>query len=96
MSATPEGLQCSQYVHPKHPPDQEKRDNGPRNMNYPVARCFRFSKIEHCGMVAGTSRSRSIALTLIGPDRERYCLVPCNNSDVSRLLHGEPLMPGEK
>ena len=43
----------SQYVHSKHPPDEENRDDGPRDVNYPVASCFRFSKIEHAAMVAG-------------------------------------------
>jgi hypothetical protein len=42
----------SQYVHPKHPPDKEYRDDGPRDMNDPVASCFRFPKIEHAAMVA--------------------------------------------
>jgi hypothetical protein len=51
---TPERfLVHSQYVHPKHPPDKEYRDDGPRDVNYPVARCFRFPKIEHAAMVAG-------------------------------------------
>ena len=43
----------SQYVHPKHPPDKEYRDDGPRDVNYPVASCFRLPKIEHAIMVAG-------------------------------------------
>jgi hypothetical protein len=43
----------SQHVHPKHPPDKEYRDDGPRDVNYPVASCFRASKIEHAAMVAG-------------------------------------------
>ena len=43
----------SEYVHPKHPPDKEYRDDGPRDVNYPVASCFRFPKIEHAAMVAG-------------------------------------------
>jgi hypothetical protein len=42
----------SQYVHPKHPPGKEYRDDGPRDVNYPVASCFRFPKIEHAAMVA--------------------------------------------
>jgi hypothetical protein len=37
----------SQYVHPKHPPDKEYGDNGPREVNYPVARRFRLAEIEH-------------------------------------------------
>jgi len=43
----------SQYEHPKHPPDKEYRDNGTRDVNDPVASCFRFPKIEHAAMVAG-------------------------------------------
>ena len=43
----------SQYVHPKHPPDKEYREEGPRDVNYPVASCFRSPKIEHAAMVAG-------------------------------------------
>jgi hypothetical protein len=37
----------SQHVHPKHPPDKEYRDDRPRDVNYPVAGCFGFPKIEH-------------------------------------------------
>jgi len=44
----------SQYVHPKHPPHKEYRDDGARDVNDPVAGCFRFSKIEHAAMVTGT------------------------------------------
>ena len=43
----------SQYVHPKHPPDKEYREDSPCYVNYPVASCFRFPKIEHAAMVAG-------------------------------------------
>jgi hypothetical protein len=46
----------SQHVHPKQPPDKEYRDDGPRDVNYPVARCFRFPKIEHTAMVAGPAQ----------------------------------------
>jgi hypothetical protein len=46
----------SQYVHPKHPPDKEYRDDGPRDMNDPVASRFRFAKIEHTAMVAGPAQ----------------------------------------
>jgi hypothetical protein len=42
----------SQYVHPKHPPDQEYRDDATNDVNDPVASCFRLSKIEHAPMVA--------------------------------------------
>ena len=52
----------SQYVHPKHPPDQEYCDHGPRDVNDPVANCFRLPKVEHWAMVAGIAslpRSRS-------------------------------------
>jgi hypothetical protein len=43
----------SQYVRSKHPPDKEYCDDGPCDVNYPVASCFRFAKIEHAAMVAG-------------------------------------------
>jgi hypothetical protein len=46
----------SQHVHPKHPPDKEYRDDGARDVNYPVARGFRLTKIEHAAMVAGLAR----------------------------------------
>ena len=46
-------FELSQYVYSKHPPDKEYRDDGPRDVNYPVANCFRFPKIEHAAMVAG-------------------------------------------
>ena len=45
-----------QYVHPKHPPDKEYCDDGSRDVNDPVASCFRFSKIEHARMVAGPAK----------------------------------------
>jgi hypothetical protein len=43
----------SQHIHPKHPPDKKYRDDCPRDVNYPVASCFRAPKIEHAAMVAG-------------------------------------------
>jgi hypothetical protein len=52
----------SQYVDPKHPPDKEYRDDRPRDVNYPVASCFRFSKIEHAAMVAAKRRGVPKAL----------------------------------
>jgi hypothetical protein len=55
----------SQHEHPKHPPDKEYRDDGPRDVNYPVTSCFWFSKIEHAAMVAGPRRWRYIAIALI-------------------------------
>jgi hypothetical protein len=39
----------SQHVHPKHPPDKEYRDDGRRDVNYPVAKCFRFTKLNMHG-----------------------------------------------
>jgi hypothetical protein len=42
-----------QYVHPQHPPDKKYRDDGPRDVNDPVARRSRLSEIEHAAMVAG-------------------------------------------
>ncbi len=58
----------SQYVHPKHPPDKEDRDDGPRDVNHPVASSLRFSKIEHAAMVAGPRELwRGIAVALIDP-----------------------------
>jgi hypothetical protein len=51
----------SQYVHPKHPPDEEYRDDGPRDLNYPVASGLRLPKIEHG---ANASRWDTFAITL--------------------------------
>jgi hypothetical protein len=59
----------SQYVHPKHPPDKEYRDDGPRDMNDPVASCFRFAKIEHAAMVA------ALAWLTVLPDSAFWLLV---------------------
>jgi hypothetical protein len=42
-----------QYVHPQHPPDKKYRDDGPRDVNDPVASRSRPSEIEHAAMVAG-------------------------------------------
>jgi len=47
----------SQHEQPNHPPNKEYRDDGPRDVNYPVACCFRFSKIEHAAMVAGARQT---------------------------------------
>jgi hypothetical protein len=58
----------SQYVHAKHPPDKEYRDDGPRDMNDPVASCFRFAEIEHAAMVA------ALAWLTLGPD-STLCLL---------------------
>ena len=49
----------SKYVRPKHPPNKKYRDNGPRDVNRPVASCFRFPKIEHAAMVAGPAQLTS-------------------------------------
>ena len=51
----------SQYVYPKHPPDKEYRDDRPRDVNCPVASCFRFSKIEHAAMLAGPAQGDVIS-----------------------------------
>ena len=37
----------SQDVHPQHPPHEKQGNDGPHDVNYPVANRFRFSKIEH-------------------------------------------------
>src|ERR1700724_616078 len=42
----------SQYVHSKHPPDKEYRNDGPRDVNDPVADCLRLPKVEHAAMLA--------------------------------------------
>jgi hypothetical protein len=42
----------SQHVHPKHPPDKEYSDDGTRDVHDPVARSFRFPKVEHLAQVA--------------------------------------------
>jgi hypothetical protein len=43
----------SQYVHPKHPPDKQNRDDAARDVNDPIASGFRLPKIEHAAIVAG-------------------------------------------
>ena len=53
-----------QYVHPKHPPDKEYRDNAPRDVNYPVASCFGFPKIEHAAMAAGSAHGGGVVSSL--------------------------------
>jgi hypothetical protein len=40
-----------QYERSQHPPDKEYGDDRSSDVNYPVTNCFRFSKIEHSGMV---------------------------------------------
>jgi hypothetical protein len=46
----------SQYVHPKHPPDKQNRDECPRDVNDPIASGFGFPKTEHAAMVAGPAQ----------------------------------------
>ena len=53
LLATVSDIRHSQYVHPQHPPDKEYHNDGRRDVNDPVASCFRFSEIEHAAMVAG-------------------------------------------
>jgi hypothetical protein len=66
LLATVSDIMHSQYVHPQHPPDNEYRDDGPRDVNDPVASCSRFSEIEHAAMVAGpASGSGSSSLSLL-------------------------------
>ncbi len=53
----PEGFGAhSQDVHSKHPPDKEYGDDGPSDVDYPVANGFRFSEIKHAAMVAGSAQ----------------------------------------
>jgi hypothetical protein len=50
------GTRRSENKNAQHPPYEEQRDDGTRHMNDPVANCFRFSKIEHGGIVALLAR----------------------------------------
>jgi len=67
MSPPFQARRILQYVHPQHPPDKEYRNNGPEDVNDPVANGFRFPKIKHSAMVTGSVQSGrhnfSIALT---------------------------------
>jgi len=47
LFSTGSGIRHLQCVHPQHPPDEEYRNDGPCDVNDPVASCFRFSEIEH-------------------------------------------------
>ena len=47
----------SQYIHSKHPPDEEYRDDGTRDVNDPVTSCFRLPKIEHAAIVAVSAQA---------------------------------------
>jgi hypothetical protein len=74
----------SQYVHPQHPPQKEYRDDGPRDVNDPVASRFRFAKIEHAAMVAGPAQVAIIAISIIEdqsvkPDFANHFLSGHNN-----------------
>ncbi len=73
----------SQYVYPKHPPDKKYRDDGPRDVNDPVASGFRFPEIEHAEMVAGPRSWRNIPISLIDPGpacQSSMSVKPVNNS----------------
>jgi hypothetical protein len=48
-----------QHIDSEHPPDKEYRNNCPRNMDDPVATCFRTAKIEHDEIVARGSNQGS-------------------------------------
>jgi hypothetical protein len=65
-----------QHIDSQHPPDKEYRNNCPRNMDDPVATCFRIAKIEHDEIVArGANKApisdwRNIVITLKIPSIE--------------------------
>jgi hypothetical protein len=46
------GTRRSENENAQHPPYEEQRDDGTRDMNDPVANRFRIAKIEHGCMVA--------------------------------------------
>ena len=49
-----------QHIESQHPPNKEYRYNCPRNMDDPVATCFRIAEIEHHGIVARGSNKAPI------------------------------------
>src|ERR1035437_9906372 len=49
-----------QHIESQHPPDKEYCNNRPRNMDDPVATCFRIAEIEHDGIVARGSNKTPI------------------------------------
>lgn len=54
----------SQDIHPQHPPNEEYRDDGSRDVYYPIPSCFGFAKIEHMRMVAGQRYCREVPVEL--------------------------------
>jgi hypothetical protein len=49
-----------QHIESQHPPDKEYCNNRPRNMDDPVATCFRIAEIERDGIVARGSNKAPI------------------------------------
>jgi len=48
------------HIESQHPPHKEYCNNCSRNMDDPVATCFRIAEIEHDGIVARGSKKASI------------------------------------
>jgi hypothetical protein len=47
----------SQYIHPKHPPDKEYRDDGSRDVNDPVARDYGTRVLTNTGNLAAVMKT---------------------------------------
>src|ERR1700687_1492401 len=83
-----------QHIESQHPPDKEYCHNRPRNMDDPVATCFRIAEIEHDGIVArGSSKApigswRKIPITLTDPGSDRRDRIPkaCPETDGNNIF----------
>src|SRR6202521_5125632 len=78
ISLSREWRRALQHIESQHPPDKEYCNDRPRNMDDPVATCFRIAEIEHDGIVArGSNKApigswRKIAIALTIPNRFTY------------------------
>lgn len=74
----------SQDIHPQHPPNKEDRDDGARDVYYPIASCFGFAKIEHLRMVAGQRYCREIPMEFKPPSLRGLAWPDVNRPEVLR------------
>jgi len=55
-----------QHIESQHPPDKKYCNNCPCDVNDPVANCFRFSEIEHDGIVARGAKRLTLTTFCFG------------------------------
>src|SRR5690348_14781207 len=59
-----------QHVRAKHKPDKEQSDDGPGDVNDPIACGFRLAKVEHGAMLAGVDATAVLKVWRWGSSEE--------------------------